>query len=65
MYLLRPDLFTKRAARVEVELQGSLTRGMSVVDWHGRWQKENNCELLITVDFEAFVREFVAAIREL
>ena len=65
MYLLRPDLFTTRAARVEVELHGTLTRGMSVVDWKGRWKRANNCEVLMTVDFEGFVREFVAGISNL
>ena len=65
MYLVRPDLFTTKAARVEVELQGTLTRGMSVADWKGRWQKPMNCEVLMTVDISQFVAEFVAAIRRL
>lgn len=63
MYLVRPELFTKRAARVEVELEGKLTRGMSVADWSGRWQKPMNTEVLMSVDTERFVEEFVAAVR--
>ena len=65
MYLIRPDLFTKKPARVEVELQGTLTRGMSVADWSGRWGKPNNCEVLMAVDFDGFVEEFVRAIGRL
>jgi purine nucleosidase len=33
-YLARPDLFTTRPARVEVELTGTFTRGATVVDFH-------------------------------
>lgn len=65
MYLVRPDLFTTKPARIEVELQGTLTRGMSVADWKGRWQKPMNCEVLMTVDIPQFVAEFVAGIRHL
>jgi purine nucleosidase len=32
-YIARPDLFTARPARVEVELEGMFTRGMTVVDF--------------------------------
>ena len=65
MYLIRPDIFTTKSARVEVETQGTLTRGMSVADWKGKWMKEKNCEVLMTVDAEQFVAEFVAAISRL
>ena len=65
MYLVRPELFTKKSGRVEVELQGTLTRGMSVVDWKGRWGKPNNCEVLMTVDNDKFNGEFVAAMGKL
>jgi purine nucleosidase len=33
-YVARPDLFTSRPARVDVELDGTFTRGMTVVDFH-------------------------------
>ena len=65
MYLVRPDLFTRKPCRVEVELQGTLTRGMSVPDWKGRWQKPNNVEVLMTVDTKRFVEEYVSAMRQL
>jgi purine nucleosidase len=33
-YVARPDLFTVKPARVDVELVGEFTRGMTVVDFH-------------------------------
>jgi purine nucleosidase len=33
-YVARPDLFTSKPARVEIELVGEFTRGMTVVDFH-------------------------------
>jgi purine nucleosidase len=33
-YVTRPDLFTTRPARVDIELDGTFTRGMTVVDFH-------------------------------
>jgi purine nucleosidase len=33
-YVARPDLFTTKPARVDVELTGEFTRGMTVVDFH-------------------------------
>jgi len=65
MYLVRGDLFTVRPVRMEVELEGKLTRGMSVADWKGRWGKPKNCNVLTAVKNEAFVGEFVAAMRKL
>jgi purine nucleosidase len=32
-----PQLVATRAATVDVELTGTLTRGMTVTDWSGRW----------------------------
>ena len=65
MYLVRPEIFSKRACRVEVETEGTLTRGMSVPDWKGKWGKSHNCEVLMTVDLEGFADEYVSAIRRL
>ena len=53
-YLVRPDLFEGQEVRVEVETKGTLTRGMSVVDWKGQWGKASNCLVL---------REFLGAQR--
>jgi purine nucleosidase len=65
MYLVKPELFTTRDARIEVETTGTLTRGMSVADWTGRWKKPMNCKVIMTVNVKPFVDEFVAAMRRL
>ena len=65
MYLLRPDIFTKRSCRVEIELAGRLTTGMSVADWSGKWGEPPNCEVLMTVNAAEFEEEFVARIGHL
>ena len=62
MYCLHPEFFTSRAARVEVETHGELTKGCSVADWRGRWGKPVNCEVLVTVDRDRFDQAFVDAI---
>ena len=65
MYLAKPELFKTRPARVEVELAGALTRGMSVADWNGKWKKATNVEVIVQVDLDRFVSEFVAAVGRL
>eukprot|EP00435_Cladocopium_sp_Y103_P047231 s1930_g13.t2 len=66
MYLLRPDLFEGQEVRVEVETQGSLTRGMSVADWKGQWGKAANCVVLRRIlDPDAYTQTFVDAIGRL
>jgi purine nucleosidase len=50
---------------LEVELAGALTRGMSVADWNGKWKKAPNVEVIVQVDLDRFVSEFVAAVGRL
>jgi purine nucleosidase len=50
-YLARPDLFTTKPARVEVELTGTFTRGATVVDFHAA---APNAIVLTKVDVEGF-----------
>ncbi|MDQ1529452.1 MAG: hypothetical protein QOK08_876 [Actinomycetota bacterium] len=50
-YLARPDLFTTKPARVEVELTGTFTRGATVVDFHSA---APNAIVLTKVDVEGF-----------
>lgn len=65
LYLLHPNVFTKQSVRVEVETCGVLTRGMSIADWNKRWEKPENCEVLMGVDAEALYASVVAAIQSL
>ena len=47
---LDPELIAIRPAAVDVELTGTLTRGMTVTDWSGRWNREPNA--LIGIDLK-------------
>ena len=47
---LDPDLVAYRPATVDVELTGTLTRGMTVADWSGRWGREPNALIGIEVN---------------
>jgi purine nucleosidase len=56
---LDPQLVTTRPATVDVELTGTLTRGMTVTDWTGRWGREPNAHIGIDVDPAAFFDRFI------
>ncbi|PQM44200.1 Pyrimidine-specific ribonucleoside hydrolase RihA [Mycobacterium talmoniae] len=56
---LDPELVSTRPATVDVELTGTLTRGMTVVDWTGRWGKEPNVDIGVSVDPDAFFDRFI------
>jgi purine nucleosidase len=49
---------TTQTATVDVELAGTLTRGMTVVDWSGRWCREPNARIGIGVDPGVFFDRF-------
>jgi purine nucleosidase len=54
---LDPELVATRAGRVDVELAGTLTRGMTVTDWSGR--REPNARIGVGVDAAAFFDRFI------
>ncbi|MEZ0362307.1 nucleoside hydrolase [Mycobacterium sp. pUA109] len=56
---LDPALVATRPAAVGVELTGTLTRGMTVTDWSGRWGQEPNAHIGVDVDPAAFFDRFV------
>ena len=56
---LDPALVATRAATVDVELAGTLTRGMTVTDWTGRWGREPNALIGVDVDPAVFFDRFV------
>ena len=56
---LDPALVTTRPATVDVELTGTLTRGMTIADWSGRWRREPNALIGIGVDPVAFFDRFI------
>jgi purine nucleosidase len=59
---LDPGLVTTRPATVDVELAGTLTRGMTIADWSGRWGREPNALIGVDVDPAAFFERFIARV---
>lgn len=59
---LDPDLVTYRRATVDVELTGTLTRGMTVADWRGHWGRHPNAHIGVGVDPEVFFDRFIARV---
>jgi purine nucleosidase len=55
---LDPQLIGTRSATVDVELTGTLTRGMTVTDWSGRWSRKPNAQIGIGVDAAVFFDRF-------
>jgi purine nucleosidase len=56
---LDPSLVQTRAATVDVELTGTLTRGMTIADWSHRWGRESNAHVGVGVDPAAFFDRFI------
>jgi inosine-uridine nucleoside N-ribohydrolase len=54
MALTHPGLFTRRLAHVEIETQGRLTAGMTIIDQRDlREVPEANCDWLVDLDADA------------
>ncbi|MGE2729885.1 nucleoside hydrolase [Mycolicibacterium vaccae] len=59
---LDPNLVTYRSAPVDVELTGTLTRGMTIADWSLRWGRKPNALIGISVDAEKFFDRFISRV---
>ena len=59
---LDTELVRCRAATVDVELTGTLTRGMTIADWSRRWGREPNALIGVDVDPAAFFDRFIARV---
>ncbi|MBX7433072.1 nucleoside hydrolase [Mycobacterium sp. Y57] len=59
---LDPGLVGCRAAAVDVELTGTLTRGMTIADWSGHWAREPNALIGVDVDPAAFFDRFIGRV---
>ena len=57
--VLDPDLVTCRRVTVDVELTGTLTKGMTIADWSNRWGREPNALIGVGVDPDAFFDRFI------
>src|SRR6476620_43566 len=59
---LDPNLVQCRPAAIDVELTGTLTRGMTIADWSNRWGREPNALIGVGVDPEVFFDRFIARV---
>lgn len=59
---LDPELVTCRPAAVDVELAGTLTRGMTIADWSGHWGRKPHALIGVDVDPAAFFDRFIARV---
>ena len=62
---LDPSLATTRAATVDVELAGTLTRGQTVADWRGMWGRPANADIVVDTDPAEFFRRTIERVGEL
>jgi purine nucleosidase len=60
---LDATLGTTRPGTVAVELDGSLTRAMTVVDWEGHWGRTPNADVAVAIDRERFLAGLVSSLR--
>jgi inosine-uridine nucleoside N-ribohydrolase len=65
MVLLRPEIYSMRQVRIDVETAGNLTAGQTVADWRGQWGRPAQTQLLVDVDAQEFRREFKVRIARL
>lgn len=56
---LDPGLVQTRTTTVDVELTGTLTRGMTIADWSRRWGRESNAHVGVEVDPTVFFDRFI------
>ena len=56
---LDPALVQTRSATIDVELAGTLTRGMTIADWRGRWGRPPNAQIGVGVNPVAFFDRFI------
>ncbi|MGE7604594.1 nucleoside hydrolase [Peribacillus sp. NPDC097675] len=62
MYVLKPELFIGEDYYVQVEMEGRLTAGATVVDYTRRSGQTPNVHVLYSVNREGFVSEFMNAV---
>ncbi|AOW92618.1 nucleoside hydrolase [Rhodococcus sp. WMMA185] len=56
---LNPGLVRTRPATVDVELDGRLTRGTTVADWVGHWNREPNADIAVSTDPDTFFDDLI------
>ena len=64
-WLWQPDAFSFQPARVDIELQGRFTRGMTVCDFRTGPQKPANVQVAMAADGKAVMRQVLEAVGKL
>ncbi|WP_088549793.1 ribonucleoside hydrolase RihC [Paenibacillus aquistagni] len=63
-YLLKPEMFEIVETHVDVELNGSLTAGCTVVDLKGYLKKPNNAKVCLDIDTVMFKEWFMDSLKK-
>lgn len=63
-YLLEPEMYEVKETYVEVELNGKLTRGTTVVDFQNYLKKEPNVKVLTDINEEMFKNWLLNALKK-
>jgi len=61
-WLMDPDMFKSKACFVDVEINGALTTGTTVVDFYNVLEKTPNAEVVYDMDREKFIKMLYDAI---
>lgn len=60
-YLLKPEMFQVVDTFVDIELQGAMTAGCTVVDLKGYLKQPNNAKVCVDIDADVFKKWFLKA----
>lgn len=63
-YLLKPEMFETADTHVDIELNGSMTAGTTIVDLKGYLGKPNNARVCLDIDQEAFRAWLIESLRK-
>lgn len=58
-YLLAPELFETRRARIFIEYESDLCMGQTIADWYGKSGLEPNADIVTRVNAEAIIQLFL------
>ncbi|MBP2080071.1 ribonucleoside hydrolase RihC [Oceanobacillus polygoni] len=63
-YLLKPDLFTTVDTYVDIELNGDLTKGVTIVDLKGYMKQESNVKVCVDINATEFKKWLMENLRK-
>lgn len=64
VYLLKPEIFEAQLAYLDVETQGQLTAGETVVDFAGLMNQKSNAKILMGLDRQMFVDLIISLLHQ-